>query len=177
MKSLSRARLLATPWTAAYQAPPSMGFSRQEYWSGVPLPSPFCCHSRQDIHLPQSGVTSVSLKSCFKDGEIMHGRLRDQCVCHLIECISYYLPGISHHINIHVHYLMCCLVVQSCPTLQSHGLSPTRLLCPWDSPGTNTGVGSHSLLQGISPTRGLNLCLPHWQVGSLPLVPPGKPRL
>ena len=40
MKSLSRARLLATPWTAAYQAPPSMGFSRQEYWSGVPLPSP-----------------------------------------------------------------------------------------------------------------------------------------
>ena len=32
---------LATPWTAAYQAPPSMGFSRQEYWSGVPLPSPY----------------------------------------------------------------------------------------------------------------------------------------
>ena len=40
-KSLSRVRLLVTPWTAAYQAPPSMGFSRQEYWSGVPLPSPF----------------------------------------------------------------------------------------------------------------------------------------
>ena len=39
-KSLSRVRLLATPWTAAYQAPPSMGFSRQECWSGVPLPSP-----------------------------------------------------------------------------------------------------------------------------------------
>ena len=40
VKSLSRVRLLATPWTAAYRAPPSMGFSRQEYWSGVPLPSP-----------------------------------------------------------------------------------------------------------------------------------------
>ena len=39
-KSLSHVLLLATPWTAAYQAPPSMGFSRQEYWSGVPLPSP-----------------------------------------------------------------------------------------------------------------------------------------
>ena len=39
-KLLSRVRLLATPWTAAYQAPLSMGFSRQEYWSGVPLPSP-----------------------------------------------------------------------------------------------------------------------------------------
>ena len=39
VKSLSLVRLLATPWTAAYQAPPSMGFSRQEYWRGVPLPS------------------------------------------------------------------------------------------------------------------------------------------
>ena len=40
VKSLSRVRLFATPWTAAYQAPLPMGFSRQEYWSGVPLPSP-----------------------------------------------------------------------------------------------------------------------------------------
>ena len=40
VKSLSCVRLLATPWTSAYEAPPSMGFSRQEYWSGVPLPSP-----------------------------------------------------------------------------------------------------------------------------------------
>ena len=40
VKSLSRVRLLATPWTVAHQAPPSMGFSRQEYWSEVPLPSP-----------------------------------------------------------------------------------------------------------------------------------------
>ena len=40
VKSLSYVRLLSTPWTAAYQAPPSMRFSRQEYWSGVPLPSP-----------------------------------------------------------------------------------------------------------------------------------------
>ena len=40
MKSLSRVQLFATPWTVAYQAPPSMGFSRQEYWSGLPFPSP-----------------------------------------------------------------------------------------------------------------------------------------
>ena len=40
VKSLSRVRLLATPWTAAHQAFPSMGFFRQEYWSGLPLPSP-----------------------------------------------------------------------------------------------------------------------------------------
>ena len=48
VKSLSFARLFATPWTVAYQAPPSMGFSRQEYWSGVPLPSPGA--------LPNSGI-------------------------------------------------------------------------------------------------------------------------
>ena len=42
VKLLSCVQLLATPWTVAYQAPPSMEFSRQEYWSGVPLPSPIC---------------------------------------------------------------------------------------------------------------------------------------
>ena len=46
VKSLSRVWLLATPWTAACQAPPSMGFSRQEYWSGVPLPSPMESYKR-----------------------------------------------------------------------------------------------------------------------------------
>ena len=40
VKSLSRVQLFATPWTVAYQAPPSMGFSRQEYWSGLPFPFP-----------------------------------------------------------------------------------------------------------------------------------------
>ena len=40
VKSLSRVQLLATPWTATYQAPPTVRFSRQEYWSGVPSPSP-----------------------------------------------------------------------------------------------------------------------------------------
>ena len=40
LSHFSRVRLCATPWTAAYQDPPSMGFSRQEYWSGAPLPSP-----------------------------------------------------------------------------------------------------------------------------------------
>ena len=40
VKSISRVGLFVTPWTVAYQAPPSMGFSRQEYWSGLPFPSP-----------------------------------------------------------------------------------------------------------------------------------------
>ena len=55
VKSLSCVQLLATPWTAAHQAPPSMGFSRQEYWSGVPLPSP-----------TQVQFLSRELRSCFK---------------------------------------------------------------------------------------------------------------
>ena len=54
VKSLSHVRLLATSWMAAYQAPPSMGFSRQEYWSGVPLPS-----------LRTNAAAAKSLQSCL----------------------------------------------------------------------------------------------------------------
>ena len=62
-------------------------------------------------------------------------------------------------------------------SLWRYGLYPTRLLCPWDSPDKNNGVGCHALLQGIFLNQGLNLCLLHllhWQLCSLPLVPPGK---
>ena len=50
LSHFSRVRLFTTPWTAAYQAPPSMGFSRQEYQSGVPLPSPKCMSTHTQIH-------------------------------------------------------------------------------------------------------------------------------
>ena len=56
-----------------------------------------------------------------------------------------------------------------------HGLQPRGLLCPWDSPGKNTGVGCHALLQGIFPTQGSNPSLLHWRVDSLLLGLPGKP--
>ena len=55
--------------------------------------------------------------------------------------------------------------------------NPIGLLCPWDSPGKNTGVGCCALLQGIFLTQGSNPCLLHllhWEVGSLALAPPGK---
>ena len=55
MRSLNHVRLLATPWTAAHQAPSPMGFSRQEYWSGVPLPSPNYIHA---------AAAAKSLQSC-----------------------------------------------------------------------------------------------------------------
>ena len=63
-------------------------------------------------------------------------------------------------------------------SLRLHGLWPARLLCPWNSPGKNTGVGCHFLLQGVFLIQELNLdllCLLHWQADSLPLAGPGKP--
>ena len=63
-------------------------------------------------------------------------------------------------------------------SLQPYGLELARLLCPWDSPGKNTGVGCHALFQGIFPIQGSNpclLCLLLWQAGSLPLASSGKP--
>ena len=66
-------------------------------------------------------------------------------------------------------------------SLRPHELWPTRLLCPWDFPGKNTGAGCHFLfLQEIFPTQGASLCLLcllHWQAGSLPLASPRKPKV
>ena len=84
----------------AYHASPSMEFSRQEYWSGLPFPSP------ED--LPDPGI---------KPGSHIIGRHK--------------LP--------HYRQTLYCLSHQ--------GKQPTRLPCPWDSPGKNTGVGCHFLLQ------------------------------
>ena len=63
MKSLSHVRLLASPWTAAYQAPPSMGFSRQEHWSGVPLPSQR--HPKYSLILFSSNIILYNIIFCF----------------------------------------------------------------------------------------------------------------
>ena len=66
VKSLSRVRLLVTPWTAAYQAPPSMGFSRQGYWSGVPLPSPRVCTSAsKSVSMWAHACKSFSMFDCI----------------------------------------------------------------------------------------------------------------
>ena len=57
---------------------------------------------------------------------------------------------------------LCMHVPKSCPTLcNPMDLEPASLLCPWDFPGKNTGVGCHFLLQGLFPTQGLNLSLLH----------------
>ena len=73
--TLSRVRLFATPWTVAHQAPPSMGFSRQEYWSGFPFPSPGIfptqgsklglLHCRQILVKTVTRTHNKKLYSCF----------------------------------------------------------------------------------------------------------------
>ena len=65
--------------------------------------------------------------------------------------------------------------LQSCPTLQLHGLQPASLLCPWASPGKNTGVGCHALHQGIFQTQVSNLHLRGSCIGFFTTEPPGKP--
>ena len=67
VKSLSHVRPSATPWTAAYHAPPSMGFSRQEYWSGVPLPSPTVVYNSQSYFSVLENLRSISwtFNECF----------------------------------------------------------------------------------------------------------------
>ena len=67
VKSLSCVRPSATPWTAAFQAPPSMGFSRQEYWSGVPSPSPRCPH--------EAGSKAVASHPSFCQAEMQQPSL------------------------------------------------------------------------------------------------------
>ena len=61
-KSLSHVRLFATPWTAAYQAPPSMGFSRQGYWSGLPLPSPNVSWGQQKKKTTQRNLEAKTMQ-------------------------------------------------------------------------------------------------------------------
>ena len=65
VKSLSRVRLLVTPRTAAYQAPPSMGFSRWEYWNGLPLPSPTTkLHSSKQYGTGKNKQTNTNMNQC-----------------------------------------------------------------------------------------------------------------
>ena len=88
-------------------------------------------------------------------------------------------PSVYLKLTQHCKPTMCAKSLQSCPTLRPYAAQPARLLCPWDSPDKSTGAGCLTLLQGIFSTQESNphpLGLLHWQTGSLPLVPPGKPK-
>ena len=106
-KSLSRAQLFATPWTAAHKAPPFMGFARQEYWSGVPLPSPIkslllnkCCY----VQGRQIGIT-LGVKSLNINQQI-------KCAKPTLWSLTFD-PKVSHYIPISTKlfdYQTCCIL-------------------------------------------------------------------
>ena len=115
-----------TPWTVARQAPLSMGFYRQEYWSGVPF-------------LPPGHLS---------DPEIEPGSPAMQA-----DSLPPEPPG-----KVFKDSVSCSVMSNS---VQSQGLYSARLLCPWDLPGKNTGVGCCFLLQGIFSIQGSNPGLLH----------------
>ena len=78
---------------------------------------------------------------------------------HSLKPILYMINGFHHYTNIDHYSVRTCSFVSN--SLRFHGLQSTRILCPWDFPGKNTGVGCHFLLQGIFPTQGYNSCLLH----------------
>ena len=128
-----------------------MGILQAEYWSGLPCPPPG--------HLPNLKMEPTSLMSpelagvYFTTSVTWEALIQDTAVAAAAKSL------------------------QSCQTLCDpiDGSPPGSR--PWDSPGKNTGVDCHALLQGIFPTQGSNqslLHLLHRQAGSLPLAPPGR---
>ena len=142
-----------------------MGSSSQEYWSALPCPSPG--------DLPEPGMEPVSLMSPALAGAFFTISATWEALTRTFPTLlqdNYQNEGIE--VDIHTMYAVCS-VVQLCPTLcdpMDCGLLDSSV--HWDSPGKNTGVGNHALLQEIFLTQGSNphlLCLLHWQAGSLPL--------
>ena len=89
VKSLSRVRLLVTSWTTAYQASLSMGFSRQEYWSGVPLPSPWQTYSLTLLAIWFNYV-ETKLSFSLNLSHSSHAIYFPHCMIHLVITFSYY---------------------------------------------------------------------------------------
>ena len=151
MKLLSRVQLLATPWTATYQALPSMGFSRQEYWSGLPMPSPKVLPTiNQNSHCITI-LTQGLRVSDKKQVEKTRGQREILWNCPM-----------SYSSEERKSTLKCIKFDSS-----------FSLILP-----KNTGMSCHDFLQGIFPTQGSNphlLYLLHWQADSLPLSHQGIP--
>ena len=125
LSHFSRVRLCATPQTAAHQAPPSLGSSRQEHWGGLPFPSP--------VHESEMWKWSCSV-------------VFDWVICGDLDGPRvYHTEWSKSEKNLQISYIN----TRMWDFLWPHEQQPARPLCPWDSPGKRTGVGSHFLLQGI----------------------------
>ena len=138
LSRFSRVQLYATAWTAAHQAPPSMGFSRQEYWNGVPLPSPYNLLLLLLLLLSRfSHVRFCAIpKTAAHQAPPSLGFSRQE-----------HWSGLPFPSPIHESgkWKWSRSVVSD--SQWPHGLQPTRLLHPWDFLGNSTGVGCHCLLR------------------------------
>ena len=134
LSCFSRVRLCATPQTAAHQTPPSLGFSRQEHWSGLPYQAPPSMGFFQ-ARVLEWGAIAFS-KRYAKLNQMMDA-------CKITSVVS--------------------------DSSQTYGLQPTSLLCLWDSPGKNTGVGCLAFLKRIFLVQRSNSyvsCIGRWVLPS-----------
>ena len=161
-------RLCATLWAAARQAPPPMGFSRQEYWSGLPFPSPgdlpdpgITPGSHVYLHWQASSLPLVPPGNLVTTFQYCNTRPMTSSLTTLNSLICAICANSTNLIwlgsmkwLIYTELFEQYLTSDNC-SVMSDSLWPCGLwlLCPWDSAGKNTAVGSHSLLWGSSSLR------------------------
>ena len=170
---LSFSMLFETPWTIAFLAPLSMEFSKQEYCSGLPFPSPDLLTQEWNLcllHCRQILYCLTHQRS--PPSQYTHGQSIFQMSLDLPEfkCGAFFILLYTNCFKFtcdksQLCFRSCECLSESCSamsdSLQHHGLWLARLFCPWDSPGKNTGVRSYSLLQGSFLTPGSDARLLH----------------
>ena len=117
------------------------------------------CIVLRDVEQPQD---HPALKECLLT-LIFRSTDLDSCFWTSVFKRSFLRPSVNSK---KIFMSVCYVASVVSDSLQPYGLQPSRLLCPWDSLGNNTGVGCHALLQGLFPTQGSNPCLLgvlHWQ--------------
>ena len=148
--SLSCVQLLATPWTVARQAPLSMKSSRQEYWNGLPLPSP------GDLPEPriESGSPALQADALLSKLLPLLSRFSRVWLCVTPQMAAHKAPpSLGFPRQEHWSGLPFPSPMRESESevvsdpQRPHGLQATRLLHPWDFPGNSTGVGCHCLLR------------------------------
>ena len=143
---VSRVWVLGISWAIARQVPLSMKFSRQECWSGLPFPSP------GDLPDPGTEPESPALQADSLLSESPGKSLNTSDEFKIYEFIMMLKKKEPKgrdklgNCDWHIH-TTAAKSLQSCQTVRPHRWQPTRLPCPCDSPGKNTGVGCHFILQ------------------------------
>ena len=153
----------------------------------MPHSSYLLCTSHPKTYWNKRRPTRMACPSCTMSGIPANnmearGLLKPSFRMLIVLLLSHSFTQHSHKIqewtDCAVHWKVKVLFAQSCPTLvRPLAGEPARFLCPWNSPGRNTGVGRHSFLQGIFPDSGIKPRSPALQTDSLPSEPPGGKEL